>query len=87
MELHAQRPELSLLVDWSRVDAGPHTAGLVRVRARTPLAADVRRASVAPTDILFGLARMYELSAARTAGEEYPVFRTRDEALRWLQRR
>ncbi len=42
-----------------------------------------RSAVVAPTNFEYGLARMYELAAERSEGV-VGVFRTREEAIRWL---
>ena len=44
-----------------------------------------KTALVASSDLTYGLARMYEsLSSDRPSAAEHRVFRTRDEALKWL---
>ncbi len=42
-----------------------------------------RRAAVAPSDLAFGLARMYEALTQLEHGE-FQVFRTMNEAMEWL---
>lgn len=43
---------------------------------------ELKLAMVAPKDVAYGLARMYEM--ARNAADTVRVFRDRDAALRWL---
>ena len=50
-----------------------------------PWPAQARRALVAPQDLVFGLARMYELSSGQK-GENVSIFRSLDEALAWLRK-
>jgi hypothetical protein len=59
-------------------------AGLRTMLGRDPIfAPSARRAVVAPEDLGFGLARMFEMHRDGKAGE-LRVFRARAEALGWL---
>jgi hypothetical protein len=55
--------------------------GMARFRLFGP---GSRRAVVAPRDLHYGLARMYEMLRG-DAPEQLQVFRTREEAERWLE--
>lgn len=89
-ELDAQRAELEalpafhgalpVLVDWSRLEQRGVTPDLIRRRAWRPWPVSGRIAFYAPTDVLFGLARMY----AQMSDQPIEVFRDREKALAWL---
>ncbi|MBE7462367.1 MAG: hypothetical protein HS116_02630 [Planctomycetes bacterium] len=66
----------------SHVDVSTATVGLLA--ANNPWPTAVRRALVAPQDIVFGLSRMYEMFSG-AKGQNIRVFRTLDEARTWLQ--
>lgn len=74
----------ALLVDLSAFDPSQLSSAAVRDRAREPWETFRRVAQVAPRDEVFGLARMYELSAPEPPGKARASFRTRDEAVAWL---
>ena len=78
-------PDGRELVDFSAVEGGEVTsAGVGKLLGRPPLFGQgARRAIVAPTDVAFGMARMFELRRLEECGE-IVVFRTRREALEWL---
>jgi hypothetical protein len=75
------------LVDLSGATASSVTpAGLRAMLGRDPIfAPSSRRAVVAPEDLGFGLARMFEMHRDGEAGE-LRVFRARHEAVGWLAR-
>ena len=79
-------PEFStgtpILVDWSAIDQRGVTSELVRDRASHPWPVTTRIAFYAPTDVLFGLARMYALQSQ----QQIETFRTREDAVAWLTR-
>ena len=78
------------LWDLTEADVEHLTSQDVRKLARAPegisrVRAGGKTAIVAPTDLSFGLARMYEFSVdLEDAGIELRVFRSRAEALEWL---
>lgn len=74
-------PRLPVLVDWTGLDAGSITSELIRARAWKPWPVTGCVAFVAPSDVLFGLARMYEMTAPAL---RISVFRSRDAAVAWL---
>jgi hypothetical protein len=78
-------PMMPELVDLTDVTDVSVTSAMVEASARwllhSPLA---RRAIVAPTDVLFGLSRMYQLYRDDLSGDTLKVFRTRERALEWL---
>ena len=76
-------PETPLLVDWTAVDQREVTPELVRDRARTPWPVTSRIAFYAPSDVLFGLARMYALQS----NQAIETFRDREQALAWATAR
>jgi hypothetical protein len=47
--------------------------------------AAIEVAIVAPTNAVFGMARMYQILRSSRSGEETKVFRSLDEALGWLR--
>lgn len=73
-------PDTPVYVDWTRITPSDLTAGLVRERAWRPWPVTARIAFHAPSDVLFGLARMYALQSS----QRIEVFRERDEAFAWL---
>lgn len=78
-------PDFNQLFDASGVSVVTLSSKEIReMSAREPFfATSSRRAIVAPDDLGFGMARMFELSRGEQAGE-IRVFRTRREALAWL---
>lgn len=72
-----------VLVDLSRVEPSNLSGTLIRTHALTPRQAPMHVALVAPTPVLFGIARMYQLAASDQMGETR-VFTNRDEAEEWL---
>ena len=78
-------PDFDQLFDASEVSEMTLSSKEVRaMSAREPFfSTPSRRAVVAPDDLGFGMARMFELSRGELAGE-IRVFRTRREALVWL---
>jgi hypothetical protein len=86
--LHANpelRPESSLLVDLSGAEGRRVTSAGVRRLAEQPLyfAKSSRRAVVVPSDLGFGVARMYDLLRDASGGG-VRVYRDRAEAEAWL---
>lgn len=79
---------LAVLVDASRLERLDLTTSGVRKLAEYTLGAEARLqgakvAIVAPTDVTFGVSRMYQTLRSE-APYEISVFRTREEALAWL---
>ena len=80
------------IVDMSRVEriVEPSTEGMRRLAALSakadPLGGGTKFAIVAPQDFAFGLGRMYEAYRAlnERSTKQVAVFRTREEAFRWL---
>ena len=83
------RPTARSLVDFSSLDSCEVGSETVRAAARiaeewyTP-AKSYRVAVVAPSDVAYGLARMYATLADGNASA-VRTFRTREDALRWLE--
>ena len=79
------RPDFDQLVVGVNVEKFTVTReGIRKLTANDPLFSGAsRRAIVAPTQVGFGMARMFELSRGGQAGE-VQVFRSEDEALEWL---
>ncbi len=82
-------PEHDSLVDLRSVTRFDVTAETLRVMidriaAQATGSRRPRTALVAPTDVAYGLARMYELLSGPDAPRHYQVFRDMDDALRWL---
>ena len=79
-------PEYLQLVDYSQVKQFSVTKeGLQLMASRTHVGVGSRRAIIAPTDISFGMSRMS--LTYRELRDQFPggaVFRTKDEAVRWL---
>lgn len=79
------RPDMAELVDLSAITRADVTSSGIRSVARTPLhARTARRAFVAPTDVLFGLTRMYQSYWNDGAEDRLAIFRAREPALEWL---
>jgi len=77
-------PTFAQLVDLRDVTAFALDTGTIRAKAVNSLfQPGVRRAIVAPSDIAFGLARMFS-TYAESASQTVAVFRAIDEAERWL---
>jgi hypothetical protein len=78
-------PDFNQLVDTGEASKADFSSKVVLdITNRVPFFSTAsRRAIVAPADAGFGLARMFELSRGNVAGE-IQVFRTRTEALAWL---
>jgi len=78
-------PSFSQLLDMTgvtRVDANAET---VRRLAQTSVfSTNARRAFVANSDVIFGFARMFEMLRESAGGTALRVFRSRDDAMRWL---
>src|SRR4051812_37383965 len=73
------------LVDLRGVTDVTISSAMARVSARWLLhAPDARRAIVAPSDVLFGLARMYQTHLGEIGAAQLGVFRAIEPALRWL---
>jgi hypothetical protein len=80
----AFKPDLSQLYDFSEVTQADVSGDAVRSLGRdTSYSAVARRAIVAPSDLQFGLARMFQL-VSEVAPAEVAVFRSVEEARRWL---
>jgi hypothetical protein len=77
--------EYDELVDLLRADGRQVTADGVRSLARRPptYSPASRRAVVVPSEMGYGMARMYELIQDGESGQ-IRVFRNREEAERWL---
>jgi hypothetical protein len=78
-------PSFSQLVDLTGVTAIGFTPDDVHGLAeRSIFSPQSRRAFVAKRDLLYGLARMFELLREARGKDEIQVFRDRNEALEWL---
>lgn len=78
------RSDLPALIDLSGVANLDVSAAEVRDVARNdPFGPGSRRAIVAPTDAVYGVARMYQM-LRDDVGEEIEIFRTTPEARHWL---
>jgi hypothetical protein len=73
------------LVDLRDVTEVSVKSRMVKESAMWPLhAIKARRAIVAPSDVLFGLSRMYQLYRGEVGEAHLGVFRTLEPALEWL---
>jgi hypothetical protein len=73
------------LVDLRGVTSSSVTNDAIReVAAAPPHALSARRAFVAPTDLLYGLSRMYQSYWNRGHLDQAAVFRSLEPALRWV---
>lgn len=78
-------PSFSQLADFTAVTQFDVTAGEVRMLAgMNPFSPDSRRALVAESGVVFGLARMFEILRGLKGETHIRVFRSRSEALAWL---
>jgi len=76
-------PGFRQFADFSDVEETTIAPEVIRELARTnPWGAGARRAMLAPSDLLFGLARMFEMLDEHL--DEVRVFRNADEARAWL---
>jgi hypothetical protein len=89
--LHDPAYDASLndLVDLREVThMGVTSAGLHRLIAlydeRGPAVLNTRNAFVAPTDVLYGVSRMFQTMRGEAPPAEIEVFRTLDEAESWI---
>jgi len=75
----------SLLIDLRKASGQNVTTGGTRVLANQPLvlAPSARRAVVVPSELGFGMARMYEMLREGSGGATR-VFRSYEEAERWV---
>jgi hypothetical protein len=76
-------PAWPVLVDASTLNPSGITAETLRARASVPRPNPVDVAIVAPTDVVFGLARMFQM-VSEGRGNHIEVFRYPGEALAWL---
>jgi hypothetical protein len=79
--------DYSLLIDLRQASGRNVTSAGVRELVERPLvfSAASRRAVVVPSDLGFGMARMYELLRENRGGGATQVFRDFDQARRWLE--
>ncbi len=81
---------MNLLIDLRQTDSSPRSSEVLRRFAEfvqvqfTDPAVSPKVAVVAPKDISFGLARMYE-AFAKSVPWDFVVFRDMDAALEWLR--
>jgi hypothetical protein len=80
------RTDFSLLIDLRQADGTGVTSAGVRALVARPLvlSAASRRAVVVPSDLGFGMARMYEMLREDRGGATR-AFRDYDEARRWVE--
>lgn len=84
-------PTLDDLVDLRAVERLEVSPSAMRqlitiVQPIDALAIPTRTAIVAPTDVVFGMSRMYEMLRGDDVPEEIRVFRSLEEATAWLGR-
>jgi hypothetical protein len=79
------KPDYALLIDLSQANGAAVTSLGVRALSAQPLvlSPSSRRAVVVPSDLGFGMARMYEMLRDERAGVVRP-FRDLAEARRWV---
>jgi hypothetical protein len=78
-------PQFSMLADCSAVTYVDLTAGEIRALADvSPFNLTARRAIVARKDVVYGLARMFEIVRSLRGDQYIRVFRNRNEAVSWL---
>ncbi|MDY6792081.1 MAG: hypothetical protein SWH54_12510 [Thermodesulfobacteriota bacterium] len=83
------KPSMNILVDLRKADSSPRSAGVLRRFAeflqavRPDITSHTKVAVVAPKDLSFGLARMYEVLSDSVLWN-FAVFRAMDAALAWL---
>jgi len=76
-------PTWAALVDASTLNPAGLTSETLRSRAGIPRPRPVPIAIVAPTDVVFGLARMFQMMS-EGQGNRIEVFRYTGDALAWL---
>jgi len=78
------KPDFNQLCDFRDVTEVRADAAAIReLAALNPFGAGARRALVVSSDVVFGMARMYQI-LTETSPDEFEVFRDLDEALKWL---
>ncbi len=79
-------PDFGLLIDLRHAVGRDVTTKGVHDLARLPLvlSPDSRRAVVVPSDVGFGMARMYQILRGEGPGGDIRVSRDLDEARRWV---
>jgi hypothetical protein len=78
-------PTFRRLADLSQVEQlGVTIQGIRTMLSRSHWKVGARQAIVAPTDLAFGMARMASNLRQLGEGMENTVFRTKDEAMSWL---
>lgn len=89
LEHESWKPGTSLLIDHSDLNAGPLTVREMATladmidAARAALGSS-RMAIVAPNDLEFGLGRMWQVFVENRWDGKSMLFRSREEAVRWL---
>jgi hypothetical protein len=79
-------PGFSQLLDLTAVTKVDVDAEVIRTLAQTSVfSPGARRAFVADNPVMFGFARMFEMLHETRGGAGVRVFRSRDEALHWLE--
>jgi hypothetical protein len=79
----AHDPSWPALVDASELNPAGLSTQVLRTRAAVPRRNPTRVAIVAPADVVFGLARMFQMMS-EGRGNHIEVFRGMDDALAWL---
>lgn len=79
----AYDPAWAALVDASEMNPAGLSTQALRARAAVPRRNPTRVAIVAPADVVFGLARMFQMMS-EGRGNHIEVFRGMDDALAWL---
>jgi len=83
------KPPMNMLVDLRKADSSPRSAEVLRrfaefLQAERPdITSHTKVAVVAPKDLSFGLARMYE-ALSDSVPWNFVVFRAMDAALAWI---
>ena len=83
----AFRDGYSQLIDMRDMTGTTVTGDEIRQLAESsPFAPGARRATVAPLDVNFGLARMFgSFRESHSPGEQFRVFRKLEDAMEWLK--
>jgi hypothetical protein len=79
----AYDPSWPALVDASELNPAGLSTQVLRARAAVPRRNPTRVAIVAPADVVFGLARMFQMMS-EGRGNDIEVFRGMREAMAWL---
>jgi hypothetical protein len=78
-------PTYALLADFCPRSEMQLTAqGVASTASQSAFDSDARQALVGPTDVLFGLCRMYQIRRDQAGASEVRVFRAREPAVAWL---